>query len=436
MTASEQHQWLADFAVSSGVTQEELDAAEREHVRQQVMFGASADEVKDIFGTGVSCYFKFIYFVVVVDVLLFALQAIHFFTYVAKEDPGFNNRPDTGNIRGRSWYDDFFITLYSNDEKSMWYALEIIGLVVSFLSAPAYWLYIRLSMPSNIDTFRDRLIRYTDTGFVDVSHFYRSRRDRLGRRLLSVLIFAAFILVQVFASWYITKEQGAANFGVAFAIAIVVAVLNTLYGYAAWYLTEFEKWQSFTVWKRAQSMKLMLFKLGNIVTVYAAKDYSSYKHTSCVYDVIGQQFLSIFLVEFIAMNIWEMVLTFSQAHWAREIASWTGSILGDQENLPTFDVATQYLEVFYRQYLGVMAMAVFPLSMAIVVPGMLLSAWVDQFLLYKICGRPKKMVGTQKVFLAICLALLTAAAIATPFAGTGFVLSKSTKDLSKLCPFP
>lgn len=420
-------------------TEAKVDAAQNEHVRKQMPFAAGQEQMSTEYGWGCVYFFDFIKFIAIGNLFLVVLQAINYTLFAVKEKPGFTGGNTTGQ-GDRAAYADFFITAYTDEQATGWYALNIVSLIYCLVASPLYYAIMKRRIPEDAAEnaeITDRIIRFNNNCTIDVGYYYRGNVNLFFRRLASVLIFLLLIMVQVIGSWFITKnEQDSGDLGTAFGIAILVSVLNILYTFIARVVTEFEKWMVFGNWKRSLALKLIFFKLANIVTVYAAKDYKSLADNICVYDIIGEQFLTLLIVETLVMNVWEVVFTLVHAANFRFYARITGSITGDADNLPQFDLALEYLEIIYRQYLSILSMVVFPLSIAFAAVGFFIEFWVDKLRLFKICGKPRHMHTSQKEFLAMNLALVAIVSFFTPYAGSVWVMAGWTRDQSDLCHFP
>jgi hypothetical protein len=407
----------------------------------------SSEEVSKRFGDGIEAYFNYCRVLLITNSVTMLLQVMVYIVYASKESPQYNQR---------RWYNEFFITSFKpGNEYDLWMAVNITCVVVSALTLPAV-LYRKKKKEEASELIRhpalssavqrddsevtDMIVRYCDDGTIDVSSHFRTAGYRAIRIFFSVFFFCALLTVQVVVSYYITKaEDTSSDPAVAFVIALVVAGLNLIYGLVADLLTEMEKPNTMRVFKISNTFKLLLFKLCNVITVYAAKNFSHVKE--CAYDVIGQQFLYILLVDMTVMNVFELFLPFLTSKVRRWMAIRDRNDLqSDQDLLPPFDVSCEYLDTIYRQYLVYMAMTVFPLAAALSWVGQALEYWVDRLKLFKLAGKPKNMdysVRSQGFMIMMFQLIVLIAALFTPYAGVVWVLSKETATATALkCQFP
>eukprot|EP00760_Papus_ankaliazontas_P007607 PhM_4_TR13395/c0_g1_i1/m.7084 len=421
--------------------------AREEHLRRNHSICIPGDELAQHFGAGIEAYFAYCRVLLVTNAVFMFLQIICFSVYVSAEEPGYD--------RGDYWYNDLFITSFTSDQRSMWLGINSVCVVISALTLPAVLLRRKSYEDSETgdvimraaegavqqqSSSQDIIIRYTDEGYIDVSSHFRTPLNKALRTVFSACVFCGLLAVQVLVSYYVTQiEDQSANAVVSFLIAVVVGLLNLTYGLVADLLTEFEKPKTMRQFKTSNTLKLLLFKLGNVITVYAAKTYSSVQ--DCAYDVIGQQFLYILVVDITVMNVLEMLLPRVTSRLRRYMALRNKDDLqSDQDLLPPFDVSYEYLDTIYRQYLVYMAMTVFPLSVVLSWVGQVLEYWLDKYKLLRVAGKPKRMdysFRSQGIMIMVFQVIAFAAAMLTPYAGVIWVLSGDTSSATaKDCNFP
>lgn len=393
---------------------------------------------KKEFGPGIMYYFEFVKFLAFLTFILAVLQVSLWGKYVANDSPPFSNR-NTTDHGYRYFIGDFMITAYDGEVWSAWYGLSITAIVFTFLASPIYFLLMHVFVKSieSEEEGAEKIIRYdADTCEVDVTCHYRTRGDLIIRRLLAVLFLLGILAIQVVISYFLTKNQESASFGISMAISIIATTLSALFKFIAPMFTEFMMLSSFDWWKRSHALSILSIRMGSLIAVFAAKDYAASADKNCTYDIIGEQLISLFLVEIFLSPIIEIISAVMWRRYANYIAFRLKSRLGDQDNLYPWDLADYYRNILYRHFLTMMAMVVVPMIAALAFVGYVLQYWVDKFLLYKICGRPRRVAGSQKTYLTIMLAFVALCALLTPYAGTMFMLSGITRDKSPLCTFP
>lgn len=405
------------------------DKAREEHARPSNHMCMPPDVVAERFGEGIAAYFHYSRVLLAANFFTMILQIICYCIF-----------DRTSNI-GSNWYNMFFISTFQTGQKNIWIGINSGCIIISGIALPAFLFYRRGAdkEPSNQKEKKDAIVRYTTEGKIDVSHHFRGTGSKVIRILFSIFIFGALLLVQVIVSFYVTKiEETSTSDGISFLIAIIVSVLNLVYSIIADYLTEMEKPRTLHGYKVSITSKLLLFKLGNVITVYTAKNYSKVK--DCAYNVIGQQFLYMLVVDITLNNFLELAVPhLTSKFWIWMAMRDKNNLQSDQDLLPPFDVAYEYLDVIYRQYILYMAMTVFPLAAPLAWLGQLVEYWLDRMKLFKFTGKPKSMEysTTEGVMIMLFQFLALMAALFTPYAGVVWILRGDTKHTTAVkCMFP
>ncbi|CUG93418.1 transmembrane protein, putative [Bodo saltans] len=441
-TASQDQPPLTAAAIARNARSAEqvaLDAM-NEHNHPQLEMTDDLDKHEDRLGSGILYYFSFVRFLFLLALVFAVFQCVTFGDYIRRYSPDFSINGQFTSTGETIWLDNFMISDYPPDghDERLWKAMNIICIILTFFSAPLYFYYLRRGENTSKyvdEDGEDIIIRFTPEGKIDVSNLYRGKVEVILRRVLSTVVILALIGVQVVASYFVT-QNAVTNIGISFAISFIVAILNTAFMFIAERLTEFECWTSFERWKRYHTLKLLFFRLANVITVFAAKSYSSSENLKCAYDIIGQQLVTLLVTDIFAVNLQIVVVAMLWNKNANFIATLTKSIFGDQDNLPKFDIAVEYLQIVYRQYLVIMTMVVMPFSIFLSIVGFAIDYGTKKFILTKLCGVPRKVETSQKSLLTFVLFVIALFGLLTPYAGSMFMLSGLTRDKSDLCHFP
>eukprot|EP00759_Apiculatamorpha_spiralis_P044868 PhF_6_TR41691/c0_g1_i2/m.63239 len=428
-------------------------AARNEHTRKRLPVCMNSSELAEHYGEGIEAYFHYCRVLLLINLLPVGMQILCYSLYASSEHPTFDER--------RYWYQDFFISSFrASRHYNAWIGINITCIIVVALTLPSVlWHRHKKSSGSGgagkdvgnyDDTYvpkpggphqhTDVLLRYNTDGTIDVSGHYRTLPYKVSRYIVSLLVFGGLMAIQAVLSYYITKWQEDKNDAVsAFSIALIVAGLNMCYESVCETLTELEKPSTMHSFKMSCTVKLLVFKLCNVITVYASKNYAIMK--DCAYDVIGQQILYILVVDITLMNFFEVCTPYVTSRIRRYIAQRDKTDLQSDEDLrPSFDVSSEYLDMLYRQYLVYMAMVVFPLATCLAYFGQGVEYWIDKTKLVKIAGKPKRMdysMKSQGVPILVCQIIILIAALFTPYAGVVWVLAQSTSTATAVkCTFP
>lgn len=423
-----------------GMNEDDISMARMEHVDPEADMCLSDEQLRDYAGTAIFVYFRFLKFISIVIAIHFVLSLINYVMFATSEKPEFATSIVAETNSTRYWYSDFFITSYTKSQRGAYLGTTIAGLVVIILGLIIYrqfwigWFKFADAKATLAESEEVRkqgkdyssasdaiIIRYTDKGYIDVAAHYRSNVNLTLRRLTSFLIFCAFVAVQAFSSVMITrKSDGAQSLRVSFAIAFIAAILNLIFTMLCRKLTEFEKYELMERADRSLVIKLICFKISNIMAVYGAKRYGN---TSCVYDVIGEQFMTLLLVEIFFVTPSSIAMSAFLTRNKQTYAKLTGGILGDDRYRAQFELPVEYLAALYKFCIAAMAMVVFPLSTLLGFVAFFVEFWAARYRLIKLCGKPEKSDTNHRNVVVFVTFLIFVAVIATPFAGAAFILS-------------
>ena len=418
------------YLIACGYTDDQINAARNEHVDPGPDMCLDDTELRDYGGPAIFAFYKFLKFIAVLIMIFFCLALVNFLIYATQRKPGFGNYP------GHSWYNDFFISNYADKQRSAWLGTTILCIIIMFFACPYYYRYIGnfvfegelLSLAEqervaeahgHVD---DAIVRFSADGTIDVSARYRTWANIALRRLFSLAVFAGFIVVQVFASIAITKV-GDGNKSVAgsFAVAFIAAALNLTYQVFARQLTEVEKHQDQGAADKSLTLKTILFKLANVIAVYGSKNYPA---NQCVYDVVGEQFLTLLFVEIIFVTPMTLLSSGLLTYFHQAYARVLSSINGDRAHQAQFEMAIEYLSNLYKFYLACMALVVFPMSTVMSIVAFFVEFWGSRYRLVKICGRPQRSTSTMRGTVTAVMMLIFLAVLFTPYAGAIWILAK------------
>lgn len=171
---------------------------------------------------------------------------------------------------------------------------------------------------------------------------------------------------------------------------------------------------------RSLVVKLVCFKIANIMAVYGAKRYGN---EACVYDVIGEQFMSLLLVEIFFVTPSTVAIAAALTKNKQLMAKLSRGINGDDKYRARFELPVEYLAVLYKFCIAAMAMIVFPMSTVLGLLASVVEFWGARYRLIKLCGKPIKSDANHRTVVVFMTFLIFVTVIATPFAGAAFVLS-------------
>mmetsp|Transcript_47555 Transcript_47555/g.116536 ORF Transcript_47555/g.116536 Transcript_47555/m.116536 type:complete len:654 (+) Transcript_47555:52-2013(+) len=206
------------------------------------------------------------------------------------------------------------------------------------------------------------------------------------------------------------------------AITLTITLINMFFSQISSRLTHFEKHKLWADHRRHHTMKLYSFKILNVSSMYFAIGAVPIK-SACPYNDTGRKFLLLMFTDLIVQNSLELFMPFFRTKiLARYIKRMRGKG-SDEDDRPNFDIAEEFLELFYRQYVIYLGMSLFPLMPLFGAAVNFIEYPLDKFRMTKVCQKPKRLDITMKSFLAILLTITAVLALAMPPIGTGWVLA-------------
>eukprot|EP01061_Rhynchopus_euleeides_P007790 TRINITY_DN16840_c0_g1_i1.p1 TRINITY_DN16840_c0_g1~~TRINITY_DN16840_c0_g1_i1.p1 ORF type:complete len:552 (+),score=235.34 TRINITY_DN16840_c0_g1_i1:70-1656(+) len=409
----------------------------------------SLDELIHLYGFGFFVYFDVLRMAMAFTVLVFCLQIIPYAWYLDDEQPGF----DEHHPFNRS-YADLFISDYSKSQENPWYGVNIATIVIAALFPVAVWFRIDyrrgkcvkhqqiLERDRRLERLaQDRIMRYReiDKGegrkiAVEDPTEEWSLCSKVLRIIIAFAAFAGMVGITVIFSYYGTRQEDeeSSNTTFALSIAILVQILNSAY-FTVGYMTTFAMpVQTWTGFSQIYAAKLILFRVSQNIAVFAAKRYK----TVCAYYTIGEQFFFILLIDLTLGNVLEVIGPWFVSKAKFFLHQHTSLLVGStkMDLDPQFHISVEYLELFGRMYVLLMAVIVFPFASVLTILGLAIDYWLDKWRLMRLAAvQQSRLEGKQKSNVAGMLFLAALFAFLTPVAGTLWVLIGVTADACTEC---
>ena len=89
--------------------------------------------------------------------------------------------------------------------------------------------------------------------------------------------------------------------------------------------------------------------------------------------------------------------------------------MSDEKGKPEFDVATEMIGLFYRQFIVFSAVSIFPIVGILAFIIVLFEYPLDKFKLLKMCQEPRRVNHTMTGFIVILLTLTAVTALFSPY---------------------
>ena len=322
--------------------------------------------------------------------------------------------------------DMFFLTSYEPEERTRWYAATgtafAVALVAYWVFPVRLWALVRarggrkqaaaaLASTSGQDVWENDSMNVLpeEMGFVERNLRTRSL-SRVVRRAVSHVLFlvalAAAVAVQaavVFrkvASVDLAEYIPDASLGVAsftsisvwdFLVVLANNVLDFLGRYVAGWLTHLEAHKRRITHSRHKTVKLFVFKFVVVNTMYITQKLvyvaRGYYTSECPMRPVASKFLVFMVMNLTVGNL---------SNWLVPLVLHRRVRRAQRRSRPykpvQFDIAFEYMELFYRQYVMYLGMTVFPAIVPIAIIINLIEYASDKYRLLLLSRETKKVV--------------------------------------------
>ncbi|EGG17168.1 DUF590 family protein [Cavenderia fasciculata] len=415
--------------------------AAEEHQKHNLTMRCTTQQIEEKFGIGIYLYFDFIKFCLLINSILLCGVLINVVPHLYYEN-------DVSLFKDFTSTDMVFVAInlasYIHDDYKQLYYWSTVGtIILSFLMGPIYALKVH-------HYFKKQKLEDFEDGFTgdDVIRGNErvSSRSRAFRFAVSYSVFIILIGISAICTVYVLKTvnnyQFLANIlTTSLVSAIILRVINVIYEFMCLYLTKLEGHRTWTNFRNHNTLKLFVFKVINVLVLYILRDKifrditDQVVQAGCPLIDVGSQFFFILLMDLTLQNIWEIVYSVGMARIGRCIGK-RGKKSTDSYK-PEFDLAEEYLELLYRQFIVYLGIPIYPLVAVFGVLCNLAEFYVDKFRLLKICRRPHRVQGSMKRFLSFYLLIIAVVSVVSYPYGSGWVLVQfgfDRGDLNANCP--
>lgn len=403
--------------------------AESEHLRPNLSICCSATVIKENYGTGIYLYFDFLKFVTLTNFVLFLFALFNTSAHFYYDR----------NYYSKSLYQNLYISHYSHKVYVIWLITTIICVLLWFLFGPIYAIKVGKFFSSEDEE------DFEGDEFEDSDEILDNHRVTHGQRAyrfaISYVVTALLLAISAGGTFGLVLLNGyyddVGNIIASIAVAILIKTINFIWYFICGRLTAFEKHKTWTSHRKNNTIKYYLFKMFNVLVMYLLryfflqnkfdfinslskydKDLEKFNKftdgipvnsSPCEIDKIGDQMLFIILLDITVSNLWELIWP-SILYRIKKRNAETNK-RSNESARPDFDVADEYLEIFYRQFILYLGMTVFPLITFLGLIANILEYHLDKYRLFRICREPNRMDGSMKKF--IVFYLFTSAFLAT-----------------------
>lgn len=400
------------------------DEAENEHKKQRFNMNLSDDDVEKYFGIGIRLYFNFLKFLIKGNFALFLVSLLivipHINTSISLNLK--NVAGEKSNI-----LDYLFISTLQEKDKPYWITFMVLTQIIAFLFAPLYSLKTK-------KFFKDKNINDDDDIQIESDIIEENKQytqSRKLRKIISLSIFLASLAIPISITYFMLvnvapkayeinlfnkfKYVQYIQLALAAACSGIVSIFNLLWKKTCLKLTNFEKHDTYTNFRRFNLFKLVIFKVASLFSLYTIRYMVDQYRNSCMVYAMAVQYLLLFLLEITIGNVGEIFIP-------KLINLYRKSKNQRKENpdsdfQPEFDTSEEYLELIYRQYILYVAMSIFPLVILIGLLANIIELYIDKYKLFKQCQKPPRTRASNRKFLIGYLMLMWFLALVTPPTG-------------------
>ncbi|KAH3767615.1 DUF590 family protein [Pelomyxa schiedti] len=410
---------------------------------------ASNATIGKYFGQGVELYFRYLLFIVVTDIFAVACVLVNFIPHCVLDLSA-----EDWKIASITAFDSYYgkrkllyLSSYTTESFYYWF-ISILILAVTWITyGPLYYFIVGKFFATEEVDKEERYAHEDDIEENEsVTHFQRSLRFLVSLFVFWLMLGVAFGCTFTFT---ILEKNFMHSTLASTAISLVVTIVRLIWTQIAGILTRFERHPTWSAFKNHLLLKWYCFKVFNIIGVYISRwivmDRFSFRFSyswdlpdfpweddsgstsaalaaenSCGLVYMGDQFLSLIIIDLIVSNAievafplgWPLVTkllgkikTCCCKRGARhDLTSedLKDTLMVSRSDRPEFDIAEEYLEVLYRQFVIFLGIPFFPLLALLSLLVNLLEILVDRIRLIYICKKPPKITVDRIRLIYIC----------------------------------
>ncbi|KAH3767774.1 DUF590 family protein [Pelomyxa schiedti] len=416
---------------------------------------ASKAQLGEYYGTGVELYFRYLLFIIGTNLTLVVFALINFIPHCALD----LTRSDwsvSSVFAFGEYYDKrklLYLSSYESPTFYYWFSTILISAVTWFSYGFVYNVMVgRFFKTRNIIEdeydFEDDEIKEN----LSITSF-----NRLLRFLFSAFVFVSMLGISCGVTFGFTILQINLEKSTLFStmISLVISVVRMIWTSVASALTKFERHRTWASFKNHVLFKWYWFKVLNLICVYISRwlvadryaDQFTYTwnlpdfpwedsgsesgttvtENACGLVYMGDQFMTLVIIDLIVSNAMEVVLPLCLPIIMKLLCCFfkknDDSKVTSRKQRPEFDLAEEYLEILYRQFVICFGMPFFPLLAVLGFIVNLIEVFVDRIRLIYICKKPPMVAASLRrrlIFYMFITAVLSVVAFPV---GTGWILA-------------
>jgi hypothetical protein len=183
----------------------------------------------------------------------------------------------------------------------------------------------------------------------------------------------------------------------------IVVIGNAVFGNFVYCLNDRDKHPTWSQFRRHRIAKTLVFRIINVMFLFVFKYYSDKPFYTCITQRLAFQIFTFIIMELTINNFLEIFLPA-----ILKCLPFCGAACGGVGK-PEFELADEYFEIVYRQFIMYFGIQVFPMITVVTLGANILEFLVDRYRLIKVCAKPKgvmpsasKSVVKQLLCAAVC----------------------------------
>lgn len=412
-----------------GADPEDEEAANEHRSLASVPLSVSPARLVVLLGRGIAWYFRFFRFVWAANAALTLIGLLvtvpHLVEWSERAPAGRDGFPSA-----------LYLSSFSPNLRGLWTFGAVLSVLLTFSLGPAYREVVRRHEQGR----RDGSSEYVEDPFegqyrvetdecVDRIEYETTppHAERVLRRLVSFGVLCAVVVLQAVLNYYLQRALRArgGNDGSRSAIVLsfVIVGVNMGCSVVTRSLTGFERHLYWSDYRRADVLKIFVFKVANVLTLFFVKSYEVLHNSDslCPLFLMADQAFWLIIVDVTVTNLQEVAVPALLALARRRQAE--TSEQSNDAHRPEFNLADEYLELVYRQLIVGLGMLVMPLLPAVALAGNVAEYWLDKYRLLRVSARPKRTDATFAGVIAFFFFVCGAAVLLSYPNGAVWVLS-------------
>jgi len=384
-----------------------------------------------VFGEGIYLYFDFIRYSTVTNVMLSIIMLMNIIPHFYYDGWVTTDNP-------RDVLHNFYVSSYSQKSYPFWLWSNVAAVVATFLFGPLLSIRTKIRFrklfhhhdhedkfqAKHLDIIRDKNGKPKPRKGA-VSH---ALRMTLSYSLFFMLLLLSCIIAGVINMAQITVDTGESTLLYSTLLTLFLLVSNVVWQKLCTLLTKLEAHQTWTTYRKNQTFKYFVWRVANVGMIFISryivriyfgpildffpvfKPFANNKNWNsavCSLNADAEQFFLLILADVTVVRLFSVLWPlFYYRLWSRCNPEKEPSPLSDRGR-PDFDLADEYLDILYRQFLVYYGMSVFPWITFFGVIGNLIEYPIDKWVLINLSRTPPRLRGSMRSFLTLFM-LLTA----------------------------